>query len=431
VNENTLVTISKYLASDMSDNLGLLEMEQCNLTGSDVALLMRTMTRVPGEARLLQLQVSANRLEKGVGDIVTAIEQNETPSHLIIRMIEFTKEDHFRQLLEALRTNTTIRSLDISKASLPYDASPETCEALRLMFVDNSTLEELDISGEHAHLEVTRFGIGLNQALTGLKDNKALKALRIEYQNLGLEGANTLATVFKVNKSLTYIQCDHNNISLQGFTILVNSIAKNYTVLEVPFMRDDQDESIKKLELNMRDSTRVTNSKEKRTPMRRTLTVLGVSKPPKQEMPLTTFDVNSAVREIGDMWNANMERLSMFLERNRKISRGENVEDLDGTSEEVMRPATAMSERGVLEHVLNNTTPKVELGNPHDTQEATESNLDGEENDKSSDGVFLEDEMTPKKPVRVPIMAVDGKLDGHEQERFELKDEVVFDMESD
>jgi len=418
----------------MSDNLGLLEMEQCNLTGSDVALLMRSMTRKPGEPRNLQLQVSANRLEKGVRDIVEAIEKNQTPAHLIVRMIEFTKEDHFRRLLEALRSNTTIRSLDISKASLPYDASPETCEALRLMFVHNSTLEELDISGEHAHLEVTRFGIGLNQALTGLKENKALKALRIEYQNLGLEGANALATVFKTNKSLTYIQCDHNNINLQGFTILVNSIAQNYTVLEVPFLRDDQDESIKKLELNMRDSRRVISNSEKRTTLRRTMTVLGVSKPPKQEMLLSAFDVNSAVREIGDMWKSNMERLSMFLERNRRISQGENVDDLDGASEEVMRPTTAMSERGVLEHVLNNTTPKVELSDPHDTQaaikDAIESNIkpsrDG--NDTSADATIVEEETTPKKAARIPIF---GPLGDGSGERFVLKEGVVFDMESD
>src|SRR5687767_9982688 len=135
----------------MSDSLRTLHMDQCNLSGSHVAFMMRSMNRVPGEGRDLQLSVSANRLERGVRDIVQAIEENRTPAHLNIRMIEFTKEDHFKQLLQALRTNTTIRSLDISKASLPYDAGPETCDALRLLFAENTTLEELDISGEQAH----------------------------------------------------------------------------------------------------------------------------------------------------------------------------------------------------------------------------------------------------------------------------------------
>lgn len=112
--------------------------------------------------------------------MVAAIASNLTPSHLTMRMVEYQKEDHFRDLVKALTTNTTLRYLDISKASLPYDASHETCEALQQMFTENRTLEELDISGEHAHLEVAKFGIGLNYALTGLKNNCALRVLRIE-----------------------------------------------------------------------------------------------------------------------------------------------------------------------------------------------------------------------------------------------------------
>lgn len=103
-----------------------------------------------------------------------------SPSHLTMRMVEYQKEDHFRELLLAIKQNNTLRYLDISKASLPYDANHDTCEALQQMFMENETLEELDISGEHAHLEVAKFGIGLNHALTGLKTNCALKVLRIE-----------------------------------------------------------------------------------------------------------------------------------------------------------------------------------------------------------------------------------------------------------
>ena len=97
-----------------------------------------------------------------------------------MKMAVYEKEYHFRELVQALRRNTTLEYLDISKTSLPGDANEETCEALKLMFSDNKTLEELDISGEHAHLEVAKFGIGLNDALTGLKNNTTLRVLRIE-----------------------------------------------------------------------------------------------------------------------------------------------------------------------------------------------------------------------------------------------------------
>jgi Ran GTPase-activating protein (RanGAP) involved in mRNA processing and transport len=410
LNEETLATIAAYLASDMSDCFRLLQMDQCNLNGSHVALLMRAMTRTPGEGRSIQLHVSANRLEKGVGEIVNAIEENHTPTHLVMRMIEFTKEDHFKQLLEALRTNNTIRSLDISKASLPYDAGPETCDALRQLFIENETLEELDISGEHAHLEVTRFGIGLNQALTGLRENKALKVLRIEYQNLGLEGANTLSSVIEANSSLTHIYCEHNGINLQGFTILINALAKNYTLLHLPFMQDDQDESMKRINENMRDS-RKASSKERtdhgnKISVRRTLTTLRVSKPQTQD--LTPQDLDAVVRVLNDRWNTEIQRLAIFLQRNKNIADG--VEgygpDGDGVSEEHLRPTTAMSDRGILEQVLSNTTPKVELADPvegHVSNMAALAIRDearGEENEKAPEVASSVDEITPKKRNR-------------------------------
>ncbi|KAH6684473.1 hypothetical protein B0J14DRAFT_13317 [Halenospora varia] len=372
INDKSLDAIATYLAHGKSQNLRVLQMDQCNLTGSHVALLMRSMTDVAGEARELQLHVSANKLEKGIGEIVKAIKENHTAADVVLRMIEFEKEDHFRQLLEALRTNTTIRHLDLSKASLPYDASPETCDTLRLVFAENTTLESLDISGEQAHLEVTRFGIGLNQALTGLKKNNTLKVLRIEYQNLGLEGANTLSSVMEENKGLTHIHCEHNDINLQGFTILVNALAKNYSIVEFPFMHDAQDESMKRLNLSMKDS-RVTATKEKhdhhiKSGLRRTLSTFGVARPqPKQD--LTPQDLDTVVRMLAERWETEMGRMAMFLERNRNIAAGVEGYGPDGENtiaEEHMRPTTAMSDRGILEQVLNNTTPKADLTNPMD-----------------------------------------------------------------
>ncbi|TGO11437.1 hypothetical protein BTUL_0109g00010 [Botrytis tulipae] len=370
VNDQTLDTISAYLTSDMSDQLRTLQMDQCNLSGSHVALLMRAMTRVAGQPRDLELHVSANRLEKGISDFVKAIQENFTPTKLVVRMIEFTKEDYFKRLLEALRTNTTIQVLDISKASLPYDASPETCETMQRVFAENTTLEDLDISGEQAHLEVTRFGIGLNQALTGLKKNNTLKSLRIEYQNLGLEGANTLSSVLEENRGLTHIFCEHNDINLQGFTILVNAIAKNHTVLEVPYMRDDQDIAMKRMSASMRDTRRATSSSGRenhhvKSSVKRTLKTFGVGVEKPIKLELTPQDVDQVVKVLAEKWNTEIGRLSMFLERNRNIAMGvEGYDPIEIIGEHAMRPTTAMSDRGILEQVLSNTTPKIELGNP-------------------------------------------------------------------
>ena len=440
LNEKTLDTISAYLASDMSESLRVVKMDQCNLNESHVALLMRAMTKVPGEGRNIELHVSANRLEKGVGEIVKAIEENHTPTRLVMRMIEFTKEDHFKQLLQALRTNTTIRSLDISKASLPYDAGPETCDALQQLFAENETLEELDISGEHAHLEVTRFGIGLNQALNGLKDNKALKVLRIEYQNLGLEGANTLSSVIEGNTTLTHIYCEHNDINLQGFTILVNALAKNYTVLDLPFMRDDQGKSMKRMHDNIKETRRVkskeSNDHSGKISIRRTLTTLGVSKP--QKADVTPQDLDAVVRVLNERWNTETQRLSIFLDRNRNIAAGMDGYSPDrggDVSEEHLRPTTAMSDQGILEQVLSNTTPKVELGNPVEDHADKMAGLaiDREargENENGTESINPIDEQTPRKlKQNTLIRGAPPILPAISSEKVFDLDGGIFDME--
>ena len=440
LNEKTLDTFAAYFSTDVSASLRVVKMDQCNLSGYQVALLMRSMIGPSDEVRDIELHVSANKLEKGVGEIVRAIEENHTPTRLVMRMIEFTKEDHFRQLLNALRTNTTIRSLDVSKASLPYDAGPETCDALQQLFVENKTLEDLDISGEQAHLEVTRFGIGLNQALNGLKDNKALKVLRIEYQNLGLEGANTLSSVIEGNTTLTHIYCEHNDINLQGFTILVNALAKNYTLLDLPSMQNDQEESMKRIHDNMKD-TRRANAKESteqnnKMSIRR-LTTFGVPKPQKHD--LTPQDLDAVVRVLNERWNTETQRLAIFLARNRGIASG--LEGYgpagDGSvGEENLRPTTAMSDRGILAQVLSNTTPKVELGNPVEDHvdkvgglAINDGDTGGEKNNRP-ESLSSVDEDTPKKPLRdttlggvLPTLPVTGS-----GKMFEL-DDGMFDME--
>lgn len=363
--------LATYLASDSSSHLTNLQMNYCYLTGDQVGRLMYAMTSNGKEIRHLEFHVSGNRLEKGISKIVSAIEEDRAPTCLYLQMIEFNKEDWFRQLLEALRKNTTIRILDISKASLPTDANDDTCEALRKLFADNNVLEELDISGEQSHLEVTRFGIGLNHALTGLKENSSLRVLRIEYQNLGLEGANTLASVIEVNHGLTHIYCERNDINFQGFTTIVNALANNHSIVVLPFCKDDQ--SMKRMNANIRESRYTAKNVSKNQFMggsvrRRTMNVFGVSKSSKHT-EVTPQDLDEVVRVLNDLWESQAGRLAQFLDRNNKIAAGGhdwNAHEVYMLDEETMRPTTALSDSGILEQVLSNTTPRTEIRNPVD-----------------------------------------------------------------
>jgi hypothetical protein len=137
------------------------------------------MTEHPGKARELHLDVSENNIEEDLGKLTRAISSGLAPSSFTLRLLEFEEDADFRQMILALAANNTIRQLDISRASLPCDASEETCHAMEKMFADNTSLEWLDISGEDSRLETTKLGVGINRALRGLQRNSTLRALYI------------------------------------------------------------------------------------------------------------------------------------------------------------------------------------------------------------------------------------------------------------
>lgn len=357
----------------------MLQLDQCNLTGSHVAILMRSMCPVPGIARDLKLHICQNRLEKGNSDIAASIRDSLTPAHLTMRMVEYAKETGFRQLLEAVRRNTTLRSLDISKASLPSEqAEEETCFVLQRCFEENETLEELDISGEHAHLEDSRFGIGLNHALTGLRRNKSLKVLRLEYQNLDVQGADTLASVILGNDTLTHIYCEHNNVSLQGFTGIVNALEKNFSILYLPSMEADKADSIRAMRARISEARTVVQkgaASTTKSAARKMGGVLGMGHHGKDKSPMPTVqDVERSVEIYEEGWRVQQERMHSLLLRNYQLAQGLITREeaqrgvLRGDESVPERPQTVGSMSGILEGAMKNTTPKVELENPVEYQ---------------------------------------------------------------
>lgn len=381
INEQTIDAIAAYLASDKSRSLRDLRLDQCGLTGEDVAVLLRSMDPGSGKPSSLHLHISENRLDTGCSALFEAIARSQTPTHITMRMVDFKKEEHFRQLIEALRTNKTLKYLDISKASLPYDAGPETCKALQLMFEENDTLEELDLSADCAHLDVARFGIGLNEALTGLKKNRSLRVLRIENQKLGLQGANTLASVLEENNTLREVYCENNDLNLQSFTVLVNGLQRNRSILHLPSMDRDRELSLERVrrEFENRDYSHSQGSS-----LRRSIhnAINGghpaggnklVKHPPTPTQPYgpcptspslastnPSYQVNSDVQEIllalNQRWDLEVARLRRYLFRNYNIAHGLD-QPVEGSYREVDdagsdgRPDTAASLTTMLERM--------------------------------------------------------------------------------
>jgi hypothetical protein len=177
-----------------------------------VAYLLHSMSESPGKARDLHLDVSENYIEQHLDLLTNAIANGLAPSSLTIRLLEFEKETDFRNMVNALAINNTIRHLDISRASLPCEASEETCQALERMFAENTSLEWLDISGEDSRLETTKLGVGINRALRGLQHNSTMRVLLIKCKLLHNMFIDAIADLLKT-KSLGYRAQVHSQMS--------------------------------------------------------------------------------------------------------------------------------------------------------------------------------------------------------------------------
>lgn len=357
----------------------MLRLDHTYLTGEDVAILMHAMTRKPGLARRLHLDVSQNRIEQHHDQFTTALASGLAPAALTIKLLEYEDDALFRQFVLALTVNNTVSSLDVSRASLPYDASEETCQAFERMFAENNTLEHLDISGEHSRLEVSKLGVGINRALCGLKKNNTLRTLRIQFQKLGLQGANTLADVLKVNKTLQWVHCENNGIPLQGFTDLVNALHRNTTVLYLSDMYESRQEHLRQTEAQikaMREELHAGHSG--RTNAMRNLLTGKAAKSPKDRLHLSDQDIRAAMRLVEESWARQTYRLQQYLQRNASIAQGVPV-PLDVAEEQFERPDTGRSMSRILERIKSDSTPTTEkeVSLADDTGKADEKHSQG------------------------------------------------------
>ncbi|MCJ1337031.1 hypothetical protein MMC09_002310 [Bachmanniomyces sp. S44760] len=413
LNGETVRALTRYFASTQSNTLREIFLHQCHLTGEDAAALLHTLGSKRQAPRQLHLYMSENRLEQGHELLVDAFRQSLTPSHVTMQMLEYKEEKNFRSLLQALAGNKSTKYLDISKISLPFDASNETCQTLRRMFEQNDTLEELDISGEQAHLEAVTLGSGVNDALIGLCQNKSLRVLRVEHQCLGLQGASALASVLESNDTLLEVYCDNNEINLQAFTVLVKCLEHNKTLQYLPAMDNDRIWSRKRVDREVADIVQTQTSHNSslphtpssslppRTTVKRTLgaaisssrtfssrsidRVSGHSHvPPGGSSPrsstyggpveFTEKDVRAAVANLSVLWDRQVLKLQMYLKRNYCLANGlDFTPDLEWESmtqeqrgiygvgeENSTRPNSAGSLSGMLRQATLDRTPTAE-----------------------------------------------------------------------
>ncbi|KAF1981160.1 leucine rich repeat protein-like protein [Aulographum hederae CBS 113979] len=374
LNKATVDTLSKYLSDERSSSLTSLSFDNSSLTGTDIAQLIMSMSShvAKGSSRTLHLDISRNRLEVGFDDVVGLIRDHLTPSHITLKFLEIQDEQHFRRLVSAFSENTSTTHLDLSKSSLPGEASESTFDALERLLVQNTTLQTLDISGEDSKLESLQLGPGLHRALLGLKKNTSLRSLFVRHQKLGHQGADALAEALRSNSTLEELHCGQNEIPLSSFTNLVDAIEGNTTLLSFPTMDESRDETIKqtvKGATHVHENTPPRHHHDTMSSIRRKFTKKSTTRPhhtPSSSVELSEQDVKAAVSLLNQGWDYQVARLEQYLQRNYCLAH--NIPLVTETPPELLDPPNlggSMTE--LFERVKLDSTPTMEkdvqLGN--------------------------------------------------------------------
>lgn len=336
INAETLQAIAGYLRSPQSQVLRHLRLNQCGLTGGNVADLLQAMADY-APFRDLHLYINENHLEQGHDRLAKAISQSLTPLYMTMEMLEYKDEKNFGLLVQAWTQNTSTRYLNMSKVSLPSEAGNETIAALESMLGDNQILESLNIAGEHAHLEVANFGSGICRALTGLQRNKSLKLLHVEHQKLGMPGANALASILEENNTLEYLYCAGNGFTLQAFTVIVRSLANNRTLVHLANMDEDRVAAIKMVDREI-DNVRESGVRSLTMPTKATVNTVkrsigsavsgqlpfssrGSGSPQTQKKQHSDKELAGMMDTISDNWHREMTVMHTYLTRNRYLAK--------------------------------------------------------------------------------------------------------------
>ena len=367
LNEQSVDAIAVYLQSPQSETLRSLNLNNCQLSGKDIATLFESSHIAANAIRGLRMDVSSNRLEIGHDDLVESVRRGRCPSQIVMQMIEYHEESSFSRLLDAFATNTTVEYLDLSKVTLPADAEKSTCVSLGRLLTFNSCLRYLDVSGEQTHLVASAFGPGLNTALIGLKHNPSLETLRIENQRLGLQGASTLASVLESNKVLRELRCENNEINLQAFTVLVNSCEHNGTLLYLSNMAKDRAWAQKKVdrevdsmkESSSSGSTAMSSTKAtvKRT-LGRTMTGQRSNNHTRASQSPRPAELEAALGSLSNQWDHELARLQEYLARNYRLAHGLPLEVPEDCGLEL--PGTRGSLETAIQDLSLEKTPKAE-----------------------------------------------------------------------
>ncbi|KAL0242519.1 hypothetical protein GEMRC1_005082 [Eukaryota sp. GEM-RC1] len=126
-------------------------------------------------------------------------------------------------LIEALKTNTTVTSVDLEDSSIGAEGAKALAEALKVnASITSVSLAENSIGDE-----------GVSALAEALKVNASITSICLLYNSIGAEGASALAEALKVNNSVTNIDLSFNSIGAEGARALAEALRVNASVTSI------------------------------------------------------------------------------------------------------------------------------------------------------------------------------------------------------
>ncbi|ORZ20901.1 hypothetical protein BCR41DRAFT_420942 [Lobosporangium transversale] len=164
---------------------------------------------------------------EGVLALSEALKTNKVLTSLDLLANSIGKEGALA-LSEALKTNTTLTDLKLFNNSIGKKGAQALSEALKT----NKTLKNLELGGNSIGKEGA---LALSEAL---KTNKTLANLSLLANSIGNEGALALSEALKINKTLANLTLGCNSIGKEGALALSEALKTNKALTELLLFRN-------------------------------------------------------------------------------------------------------------------------------------------------------------------------------------------------
>ncbi|RIB07523.1 hypothetical protein C2G38_2214167 [Gigaspora rosea] len=181
---------------------------------------------INGNTTLTTLNIISSFLGEGLKALTKALCKNNAINSFSIHQLRLNK-GRGRMLRGFLRKNTTITSLSLCGSPFENGTVPELGKNLAVGLRINKTLK-------HLKVQYYNFGSEEGRLLADvLYTNTTLLSLDIGHNKLGSEGGKALADALCQNATLTSLNLSHNLIRQQGEQALAEALCKNTTLMSL------------------------------------------------------------------------------------------------------------------------------------------------------------------------------------------------------